>query len=444
MIRALIYAAFALLLISTFTHAQQHWQRVAVGDSLRIDQIQFADSLVGFCLGRRLVVGKFDDAVVYRTQDGGVHWQPIPVTLPKHFNFYYSQHLIVASRDVIYVDGTVTYGLTGSRDRGLTWLALDQLGDFHAFWSVSGGIDEKSTVRTTHDGGVTYQDAPAIGFNWATGGSMPPDLALDSLHWTLSTAIDSGVVTLTTDDGGQHWAKHVFFPNGYTPKRFPHNLQKGDGDTIYTWLSANIPFSILQSTNRGGSWTVADTVLANRFLSFAAPTSGNYWFVATTKGLAYYPDAYKALWTTTNAGTSWNVDSTSFDGLPLVAVQVLDAHHAWVSADSIYNPQDPFSLHRTYIYRLVQSESVKTEVAPVEAPLVCFPNPVTDLLQIPGVEGNLRRVTLIDVLGRSTEIPWSVTTRVLNLDTRGLLAGLYTALLVSNRGTSRSVRFVKH
>lgn len=87
-------------------------------------------------------------------------------------------------------------------------------------------------------------------------------------------------------------------------------------------------------------------------------------------------------------------------------------------------------------WRLVQPVGIAENSA---LELLCHPNPVNDLLQLPGTRPN-DRMRIVDAVGREYIIPFA---GVRSLDVSRLAPGVYSVVVTDSAGRVRTARFVK-
>jgi hypothetical protein len=260
-------------------------------------------------------------------------------------------------------------------------------------------------------------------------------IALDTIHWMCGSSIDSGVVILSTKDSGSTWSVFRSYPNGFAPKKLESRVQRQSSS--FVWLVPDLiqnhkvlPFSVLSSIDYGATWKVEDTLLANRFWKFSSPGDGSLWFTTVSTGERFPREIdINTLWISSNHGKNLEVDSISFDGANLRDIATKDPRHAWVVADSAYDPLNPFSAHKSFVYMLDQSKGVNAEPAKEVASFRVYPMPAHESFRIEGLTSQQQHFSVYDCLGRSYLVPSNVKSGVVELDIRNLPAGAYFVLV---------------
>jgi photosystem II stability/assembly factor-like uncharacterized protein len=210
--------------------ARGQWRPQVSGTESRLRGLSVVSSQVAWASGAR--------GTVLRTIDGGASWRRLSVPGAERLDF----------RDLHAVD-----------DR--------------AAWILASGPGEQSLIERTTDGGATW----ALSYR-----SDDPRVFLDAIAFWDSThgiaqgdPVDGRFLILTTDDGGRSWKPA---PGARQPPALAGEgafaasgtclVTQGDRNAWFGTGAAKVA-RVFRSTDRGQSWTVADTPLAA-----GSPSSG--------------------------------------------------------------------------------------------------------------------------------------------------------------------------
>jgi photosystem II stability/assembly factor-like uncharacterized protein len=261
--------------------------------------------------------------VIFRTVDGGKHWQRTFTSDGEFFNYgAMPVQTVDAAHSFILVRGA-TDRLYRTADGGAHWdvvaipsprVAAFVFSDPNYGWLLDGWIGRD--LYATRDRGATWQRLPA-----PPPGASRIILRGSSDAWMSDFGLGTPLVVYTSADEGQHWQRHDLPP--------PPGGSWGSG-----------PFLELQLLPRTG--VVVANVLGGGPASFFATSfdGGVTWrYVQPPPGTVAYQDAYhwwairgKVLSKSSDAGETWTqVTDALPDWLFRPDLHVLDAKRAWVT-----------------------------------------------------------------------------------------------------------------
>jgi photosystem II stability/assembly factor-like uncharacterized protein len=198
-----------------------------------------------------------DNRQVFRTTDGGAHWELRATPSGSHSALW----AFDADRCVVAGSSGVFWRTT---DGGLTWTDVHHAGSFidgiHFFddlngWAIGDPVAGQWVIRKTTDGGVTWSPAPAP--PTAQGGGITR-----SLGW-IGTQIGAfgtnrNLIWRTTD-GGQGWSSVA------TATQQVAGLVLGTGGIGLIGGDLDL---LERSTDSGASWQVVPSPTGHRLLTF--------------------------------------------------------------------------------------------------------------------------------------------------------------------------------
>jgi photosystem II stability/assembly factor-like uncharacterized protein len=240
--------AVALAALYRSSDRGRQWQQIASAPT-NVRQVQFADERTGWvaasqCIAQGQVV--FCDDRLYRTQDGGQTWQPLPATPGDYKPMAFADALRGAWVDW---DGSIRY----TRDGGSTWFAASTdrplneragalLFDRQGRGWLLPSRDSRRVLRSL-DGGASWHSVvlPAVVGLFDFTGYASVAFGDSQKGWLVG---GRGVV-LATQDGGSTWRQQTL---GTT--RATYGVFATDASTA--WIAASFPAALL-STSTGGN-----------------------------------------------------------------------------------------------------------------------------------------------------------------------------------------------
>ncbi|MBK8983179.1 MAG: hypothetical protein IPM38_12875 [Ignavibacteria bacterium] len=245
--------------------------------------LDFVDENTGYAAG--------DVGTVMKTTNGGLSWEVKNVD--SNFRAY-GMHFYDA--DFGFLSGTDNGKLFRTTNGGENWSVVLTAG-VNAMWEVN--FPTRHTGYAVGLSGRIYKSTDA-GMNWTqqSSGTNTFLFCLDFLD-SLNGVIGGATYVSKTTNGGMNWViQNVTFTNPFTQVTSFNFI---DQSTIYGLTTGKAEF--LRTTNGGLSW---DFIPINypyindipRKMSFKGLNNGN---IVTNFGL---------ILSTTNAGTSWAIDSS--------------------------------------------------------------------------------------------------------------------------------------
>ena len=300
------------------TDGGQHWQETWPGSLPEpIGWIDFTDAAHGWADGQRLYTPEDRDQHLYRTDDGGQHWERIAGADPcrqrrgdARYSFIgpqvgwmlcsYGAAMGSTQKAVFKTDdGAQSWTLLTetTRDRQ-TPGGLDISSGSLAFFFINptdGWFSgQRGTVMTT-DGGRTWQQ---IGLPPRT--DLPPSVFVRFISRQQGFAVVSGTSTtiMKTVDGGAHW--QPIFATALWPTGAIRFLDRRTGIAAGTPLDGG---AILRSTDGGASWEPIGSIgtPGSRVKQFSFTDASNGWANTYT---AESPQPC-AFYRTADGGVTW-------------------------------------------------------------------------------------------------------------------------------------------
>lgn len=279
-----------------------------------------------------LLVGGQRGALLLKTTDGGITWNPLPPL------FGHILYAIGGSGDSVVVIGRSGF-IARSTNFGDTWQILtthhaDAVKDI-AFTGGSTGFMTMSnaTVKKTTDGGQTWSLLPQV-----TAGVAPDNIM--AAQWVNSSVAYVGQdygQTAKTTDGGQTWSTVIpALPSFQSATRGLHFLSATQGAVIRS-NGVYAADQVQKTTDGGTSWVVKDSIMMKQPKCIC--------FYDATHGII--AGASRSLRYTTDGGSTWQ--TPAINGHPATvaatgdinAVTILDATHAWAAGSrAIYRSSD--------------------------------------------------------------------------------------------------------
>lgn len=313
----IIISSIIAIIISTSTVSPQgHWEKIAQPTDKLLKHVFFIDSLTGWCAGA--------EGIIIHTTDGAISWtvQNSTVTTFIIDLFFLNENLgwALTVRNVPPFGTTILKTTNGGND----WVANDYPVD-NAFMSTVFYFDSLngwlggSTIASTTDGGLTWQDAnidsnlisglPVLNFNfysrqfgYACGGFL--DLA--------------GVIWRTTDFG-ENWSVTGVSPDEVFDLFVFDSLNaitlSGDPEGFFG-------IGDIKSSDAGESWSYIELPLA--VLSFAID------FRTLTEG--WSASGFKFLFTL-DSGETWEAMETP-DSTVIFDLMFTDANTGYAAGES--------------------------------------------------------------------------------------------------------------
>ncbi|MCZ7568566.1 MAG: endo alpha-1,4 polygalactosaminidase [Ardenticatenaceae bacterium] len=207
-------------------------------------------------------------AGVYKSTDGGSHWQPANGGLP-----------LAGPLTAGYGDPWVSSVAVDRTEPDTAYLTLVTY-DFPSVWKTTDG-----GATWVAKGDVTYDAANDPTRDWATGPTANWQVTLDRANPNRLFFADYWSIQ-RSDDGGEHWVDTIAGAQNtcVTDLVVDTDHPAGQPDTLY---ATHMDAGLLKSTDRGTSWTA---VLPNAQTGYDEGLAGHYWNVAIARigGVKYY------------------------------------------------------------------------------------------------------------------------------------------------------------
>lgn len=263
------------------------WRKVASKPGTFVRAVAFVDARTGYIgnVGTGYYPGVSDTVPLYRTDDGGASWAPVPlggatvggicaIDVLRTSRIFQGQ---LVPRTIITAAGRVggPAGMIRSTDSGATWRVTDMsrwtgmILDVHfvteqlGFVAASSGSDVATTnaqILMTRDGGTTWQQVYR---------SARPRELIWKMSWP-SARIGYGTVqsydqanphklVIKTTDGGRTWRELPLVDNGKAVE-----LGIGFADADHGWVGSTV--GGFETRDGGRSWAPAPIApAANKF-----------------------------------------------------------------------------------------------------------------------------------------------------------------------------------
>ncbi len=247
-------------------------------------------------------------ATVYKTSDGGVHWQTLANGLPVG-DFVSASAIDPSNPRVLYVSLSRS-GLFKTTDGGLHWNALNApfgsptaiVVDPHSPQTIYVGNDFTMIVLKSTDGGGTWF-RPDI----SPGGLS---LAIDPVNTSILYT-GSSVGLWKSTDGDQSWQRTGLGYNPFTgsPARAVRQIVVDPTNPVTIYAATDI--GVMKSTDGANTWAAINNGLNGNLDSIALamdPRNPQRLFYSTT-GAVSGPSPGSGVFTTTDGGAHWTSNS---------------------------------------------------------------------------------------------------------------------------------------
>jgi len=279
-----------------------------------------------------LLVGGQRGALLLKTTDGGITWNPLPPL------FGHILYAIGGSGDSVVVIGRSGF-IARSTNFGDTWQILtthhaDAVRDVAFTGGLTGYMTmSNATVKKTTDGGQTWSLLPQV-----TAGVAPDNIL--AAQWVNSSVAYVGQdygQTAKTTDGGQTWNTVIpALPSFQSATRGLHFRSSTSGTVVRSnGLYAND--QVQRTTDAGLSWVVKDSITMKQPKAVCFYDANNGIIGGATRSLRIPTDGGATWQIPTINGHPTSVSSTG----DINAIIIRDATHSWaVGSRTIYRSSD--------------------------------------------------------------------------------------------------------
>jgi|GEM_PF-7069383 len=401
----------------------------------------------------------------FRSTDGGITWS----------RFFIQENYNENARFVCITDTNSIFLVSTDRDvfrtldAGQTWLKTTFSGlpnYFSMFTRTLGIADLDGTTYFTYDSTNTLTNPRSGGdyLDWlGSGGSSFVGDWSDTSHWCYAIYNNvhddsmSELPILFTTNAGFYWTAVVPDTSVHHHVEYKQIAFLRGTPTVYV-VAQDSFVSFYRSSDYGATWhgssAFASIVGQIAIRKIVPVTPSEAWALANTyTGNASHGRQY--ILHTTDAGTTWRVDSETFNGYYAADLFFLDPHHGWallnkdttVTLSSGYKYQpDSIALVARYTSPDTVEASVKTaEHHGYPGKLTAYPDPAGDYVKIDMPSSDaVRDFHVYDVLARECILANKISGSELTLETEPLAKGLYYIRILGQSGRSYAARFSKH
>jgi photosystem II stability/assembly factor-like uncharacterized protein len=275
-----------------------------------IVDFHFVDREAGWALiGNPSLTGIPTGTSLWRTQDGGRRWAPVPL------GSFRGSRIQFVGGDKGWIAGPS--GMLHTKDGGITWeRQLIASADLHDVWFADDlrgwAVGTLGTVLSTRDAGVSWEGTSVGSADTLTGviGDASGKLVVSGSEQHL----------YVSEDGGRSWGT----------KRPPGGefLRVASADFLspeHAWVRTTD--GLAMTTDGGESWDVHKQIHWNGTMALATVNVG---YVQTANGVLWQFDRTSAEWTQPNSrfSTSGAPDTDTLCG----DMHFVDADTGWISA----------------------------------------------------------------------------------------------------------------
>jgi hypothetical protein len=481
------------ILSSAFAH-RRDWTEIRVSSDtvVGINDLFFADSATGYLctLYSPYPSQPWIHAYRwYRTINGGNSWEKVTFTgiSPSDTNYIGTlQHCTPTPNSIFLAKGAPLKKIIYSLDRGLHWDSVSTHAlDFDQFFTM---FTEKKGIGIGYPPGKPTLVKASNGvrdFSTTTGDSMfsasiannkfqsqffTPAGDFSSQNVGCLIIADSslhngcGLTSIITETSGNTWKKYnTIFPGYETDTLYGDiKFQQGTSNVwefpfrqtwsptfsvwarVYLLNHPSFNISYCYSSDYGKTWGY-DTSYYLRSSAVFGVSPGNVWMLLLDNSINTYGEPYPPahiIAHTTDYGQTWDLDSASlnvpdigkFDGR---IFYFKDKSHGWLAGllNNIpyvfkFKPENSSvemeDLNRKFsglAYEVSPNPCVNSVV------ITCFPRP------------SIQKVELFDFLGRQFDVPTSIESNSITLNTKELHSGVWVAL-ISHSGGYSTARFI--
>lgn len=394
--RCLAYILVVLIIQLPCAHLVAQWQVVPVPTSNSLSAVQFSTADTGF-----IAAG----SSILRTLNGGSTWTSVAVPVEVSALSFPTTQLGWASGD----------GVLRSVDGGESWNVVPRPGSI-ADTSYGWGILFDSTGEGVVFGDINAWYTPDGGASWSesnTTADVTPGHARGIVRdprggYHIATYLD--YESTTCDHYFASSLGSLWLPNemlwglginvGLIPRTIAITTEQRlfiGGQRLPFGFSRKIGARILFSADNGKSWDSTQYMFPYTVNAICFVDS-NIGFVGDSAGNIY---------STTDGGDTWRNENVPSDGRSINSICVARGSRLYAvgSGGLVLRQELPLSVND----------------AVVSAKIQLIPNPASGLVRIETDGVPLSLITVVDMLGRTVEIP--ITTA--SIDVSSLAAGLY-------------------
>ncbi len=443
---------FIVVLLCTIPElllAQPRWTRIKLGEFIRVQRVTFVDTSVGYVLCSEINYPY--KAVLYRTSDGGSSWSKIYVDTSldttSRLEYVNGPNLLAPTPEQIFFGGGPEYpNIYYSSDSGNTW-AERATGLYLYMYSGSSGYAQElapihilKTVDTLKSYCCQIKDYAQYEY-WSDSLHGLAGLT-DTFDDTGTDQTIQGFYGWGTTDGGQNW---VFNSTVLPSILAPLDVAPIAGSDLFyfypnysigaLYLSNISPYSTFSTADMGATWMM-DTFFRGRIKAIVG--YGTQLWLALASGdtlTRYHPSEWLAF---SSDEKRWDIDSTSAEGLNIIAMDFTDASHGWAIGNDTSTAGFPFTDSTTaYILKYV---GPPLAVTPTDSPsppvLELSPNPAGNSLHFElGAAESIIRCDLVTTLGGTIERPLTaLNSSQGDVDISSLAPGMYELRLWTHAG----------